>query len=91
MKSDVKATRKATDGLVFAGRTRLRGIILGAPNTTTAAAATLLNGTTGSNYFQVDAPAGDVVFPKGIYVSTFTVAAVTLLTDKYSGPNLTAG
>jgi hypothetical protein len=34
MKSDVKATRKATDGLVFAGRTRLRGIILGAPNTT---------------------------------------------------------
>jgi hypothetical protein len=60
MKSDVKATRKATDGLVFAGRTRLRGIILGAPNTTTAAAATLLNGTTGSIYFQVDAPAGDV-------------------------------
>jgi hypothetical protein len=34
MKSDVKATQKTSDGLVFAGRTRLRGIVLGAPNTT---------------------------------------------------------
>jgi hypothetical protein len=34
----------------------------------------------------------ELVFPKGIYVSTLTkVTAVTLLTDKYSGPNLTAG
>jgi hypothetical protein len=31
-------------------------------------------------------PEDGIVFPKGIYVSTFTVAAVTLLTDKYSGP-----
>ena len=37
MKSDVKATQKTSDGLVFAGRTRLRGIVLGAPNTTTEA------------------------------------------------------
>ena len=39
MKSDVKATQKTSDGLVFAGRTRLRGIVLGAPNATTAGVA----------------------------------------------------
>jgi hypothetical protein len=91
MKSDVKATRKDADGLVFAGRTRLRGIILGAPNTTTAAAATLLNGTTGTNYFQVDAPAGDVfaynlaedgiLFENGLFV-TDLVGTVTVVYDK---------
>jgi hypothetical protein len=52
-------------------------------------------------YCSADVPAGDIinfsfpedgiVFPQGIYVSTFTsVAAVTLLTDKYSGPGLTS-
>jgi hypothetical protein len=58
MKSDVKATQKTLDGLVFAGRTRLRGIILGAPNTTDCSCCNvLLNGTAGATYFQVDAPA----------------------------------
>ena len=51
MKSDVKATQKTGDGLVFAGRTRLRGIVLGAPNATTAGVAVCLNGTGGSTYF----------------------------------------
>ena len=45
MKSDVKATQKTGDGLVFAGRTRLRGIVLGAPNTTTVAAGALVTTT----------------------------------------------
>jgi hypothetical protein len=56
---------------------------------------------TGTTLFTADVPAGDIinfsfpedgiVFPQGIYVSTFTsVAAVTLLTDKYSGPGLTS-
>ena len=54
----------------------------------------------GTTLFYGDVPSGDVInfsfpedgilFPKGIYVSTLTnVAAVTLLTDKYSGPGLT--
>ena len=54
----------------------------------------------GTNLLTVDIPTGDVVslnfpedgilFPQGIFASTVTnVAAVTLLTDKYSGPNLT--
>ena len=53
MKSDVKATQKTSPGLVFAGRTRLRGIVLGAPNTTEAGVAVFLNGTTGSTYLSV--------------------------------------
>jgi hypothetical protein len=91
MKSDVKATQKTADGLVFAGRTRLRGIVLGAPNPTTAGAAVFLNGTAGSNYLQVEAPAGDVfalnipedgiLFENGIFV-TDLVGKVTVLYDK---------
>jgi len=49
-----------------------------------------------------DVPTGDVInfsfpeegilFPKGIFCKTKTnIAAYTLLTDKYSGPGLTAG
>jgi hypothetical protein len=91
MKSDVKATQKTSDGLVFAGRTRLRGIVLGAPNTTTAGVAVCLNGTGGSTYFSVEAPAGDVfafnipedgiLFENGIFV-TDLVGKVTVVYDK---------
>jgi hypothetical protein len=51
MKSDVKATQKTSDGLVFAGRTRLRGIVLGAPNTTEAGVAVLFKWNNGFNLF----------------------------------------
>jgi len=92
MKSDVKAIRRNTDGAVFAGRTRLRGIILGAPNVTEAATVTLLNGgATGTNYFQADAPAGDVfafnipedriLFEDGMNVTSLA-GTVTVLIDK---------
>ena len=91
MKSDVKATQKTADGLVFAGRTRLRGIVLGAPNATQAGVAVCLNGTTGSTYLAVEAPAGDVfalnipedgiLFENGIFV-TDLVGKVTVLYDK---------
>jgi hypothetical protein len=51
--------------------------------------------------FIADVPSGDVInfsfpedgilFPKGIFTTTLTkITAVTLLTDKYSGPGLTA-
>ena len=91
MKSDVKATQKTGDGLVFAGRSRLRGIILGAPYKTQAGVSVLLNGTTGSTYFSAEAPAGDVfafnlpedgiLFENGIYV-TDLVGKVTVVYDK---------
>ena len=55
---------------------------------------------TGTTLLQLDVPTGDVVnfslpedgilFTAGVFCSTATnIAAVTLLTDKYSGPNLT--
>ena len=48
----------------------------------------------------MDVPSGDIInfslpedgilFPNGVYLSTATkVTAVTLFTDKFSGPNLT--
>ena len=91
MKSDVKATQKTSDGLVFAGRTRLRGIVHSALNATTAGTCVLLNGTAGATYFSVEAPAGDVfafnipedgiLFESGIYV-TDLVGKVTVVYDK---------
>ena len=91
MKSDVKATQKTGDGLVFAGRTRLRGIVHSALNSTTAGTCVLLNGTAGATYFSVDAPAGDVfafnipedgiLLENGIFV-TDLVGKVTVVYDK---------
>ena len=88
-KSDVKAIRRNTTGIVFAGRTRLRGIILGAPNTTEAGSVILVNGGTTTTYFQADAPAGDVfafnipedgvLFENGMSISTLTGTATVLL------------
>ena len=88
-KSDVKAIRRNTTGVVFAGRTRLRGIILGAPNATTAGSVVLVNGGTTTTYFQADAPAGDVfafnipedgvLFESGMSISTLTGTATVLL------------
>ena len=59
MKSDVKAVRVTGTGAVFAGRTRLRGIIL-ANNTASAGAITLQDNTDSTTLFEGDAPAGDV-------------------------------
>ena len=102
-KSDIQATRftAATTNAIVAPPVRLRGIIVGSSGggngvvelKTTSAA-------TGDTLFIADVPTGDIInfsfpedgilFPQGIYVSTLTsVAAVTLLTDKYAGPNLT--
>jgi len=90
-KSDVKAIRRNTTGVVFSGRTRLRGIILGAENATTVGAVTLVNGGTTDVYFQADAPVGDVfafnipedgvLFENGISISSLTGTA-TVLIDK---------
>ena len=90
-KSDVKAIRRNTTGIVFAGRTRLRGIILGAPNSTEAGSVVLVNGGTTTTYFQADAPAGDVfafnipedgvLFENGMSISSLT-GTVTVLLDK---------
>ena len=83
MKSDVKAIRVTGTGAVFAGRTRLRGMILASDG---GGAGTII-------LFQGDCPTGDVfafnipedgvVFPGGMKVSTITnIAAATFLIDK---------
>ena len=57
-KSDVKAVRVTATGSVFAGRTRLRGIILENDGTTTQS-ITLQDGDSVTQ-FQTSCPAGDV-------------------------------
>ena len=99
-KSDIQATRfeAATTNAIITPGVRLRGIIISNTDATNPGKVTLTTTSqSGAALFTADVPAGDVVnfslpedgilFPKGVYVSTFTtVAAVTLLTDKYSGP-----
>ena len=90
MKSDVKAVRKASTGSVFAGRTRLRGIILASDGT--GAGTVILQDGNSATQFQVDVPNGDVfaynlaedgiLFEGGMTVSTLTKATVTVIIDK---------
>ena len=90
MKSDVKAVRVTGTGSVFAGRTRLRGIILS--NSTAGAGSITLQDGNSVTQFIGDAPAGDVfafnipedgiLFAGGIKTSTLTNATVTVLIDK---------
>jgi hypothetical protein len=102
-KGDIQATRftAATSNAIIAPAVRMRGIIASNTDASNAGVVELkTTSATGATLFVADIPAGDVInfsfpedgilFPKGVFVSTFTtVAAVTLLTDKYSGPNLT--
>ena len=102
-RGDIQATRSTagnTGTAVIVQPVRLKGIIV----SNDSGGAGLLELTTTSNsgdtLFIADVPSGDVVnfsfpddgilFPKGVFVKTSTnIAAYTLLTDKYSGPNLT--
>ena len=90
MKSDVKSVRMNTTGSVFAGRTRLRGIILASDGT--GAGTVILQDGNSVTQFQVDVPNGDVfaynlaedgiLFEGGMTVSTLTKATVTVILDK---------
>jgi len=91
MKSDVKAVRTNTTETLFAGRTRLRGIILSSDNVG-AGTVILQDNTDSTTLFQADVPQGDVfafnipedgiLFAGGIKTSTLTNATVTVLIDK---------
>jgi hypothetical protein len=98
-KADIQATTvtTTTTNAVIAQPIRLKGIIL-AGLATSGVVQLKTTSATGETLFEADVPAGDItslnipedgiLFPQGLYVSTFTVAKATLLTDKYSGPNL---
>jgi hypothetical protein len=100
-KSDIQATRaiQASTNAVVAQPIRLKGIIAANASASSGIVVMTTTSKTGTNLLTVDVPAGDVVnfslpedgilFPQGIFISTMTnVAAVTVLTDKYSGPEL---
>jgi len=102
-KSDIQATRSdaaAGATAIIAQPIRLRGIIIASDGTGAGLLELSTTSSTGATLFIGDVPSGDVVnfsfpedgilFPKGIFCKTKTkVTAYTLLTDKYSGPNLT--
>ena len=102
-KTDIQATRSdaaAGASAIIAAPIRLRGIIIASDGTGAGTLELTTTSNTGDTLFQADIPSGDVInfnfpedgilFPKGIFCKTKThVTAYTLLTDKYSGPNLT--
>ena len=96
-RSDIQATRSIANAgatAIIVQPVRLKGIIV----SNDAVGAGLLELTTtsssGDTLFIADVnfsfPDDGILFPKGIFCKTKTnIAAYTLLTDKYSGPNLT--
>ena len=102
-KSDIQATRSTAAAgatAIIEGPIRLRGIIVASDNVGAGVLELTTTSNSGDTLFIGDVPQGDVInfsfpedgilFPKGIFCKTKTnVAAYTLLTDKYSGPNLT--
>ena len=92
MKSDVKAIRVTATGAVFAGRTRLRGLIL-ASDAGGAGTIVLQDNSSSTTLFQGDCPNGDVfafnipedgvVFESGMTVSAIGAnVEATILLDK---------
>ena len=102
-KTDIQATRSdaAPSGTaIIAPPVRLRGIIIASNGGGAGVLDLTTTSNTGTTLFLADVPTGDVInfnfpedgilFPKGIFCKTKTnIAAYTLLTDKFSGPNLT--
>ena len=102
-KGDVQATRftASTSTAIVSPPVRLRGIIIASNGSGVGIVRLTTTSQAGSNLFTADVPTGDVInfsfpedgilFPKGIFCKTKTnITAYTLLTDKYSGPGLTA-
>ena len=102
-KGDIQATRSAAAAgaaAIISQPIRLKGIIVASDGTGPGLLELTTTSNTGTTLFIADVPSGDLVnfgfpddgilFPKGIFCKTKTkVTAYTLITDKYSGPNLT--
>ena len=103
-KNDIQATRSAAAAgatAIIEPPVRLRGIIIASDGGGAGVLELTTTSNAGTTLFIGDVPNGDVInlsfpedgilFPKGIYCKTKTnIAAYTLLTDKYSGPSLSA-
>jgi len=104
-KGDIQATRStaaAGASAIVSQPIRLRGIIVASDGSGAGVLELTTTSNTGTTLLILDVPEGDVInisfpedgilFPKGIFCKTKTnVSAYTLLTDKYSGPGLSAG
>ena len=102
-KGDIQATRSnAAAGVtaIIAQPIRLKGIIIASDGGGAGVLELTTTSNSGTTLFQADVPTGDVInfnfpedgilFPAGIFCKTKTnVTAYTLLTDKFSGPNMT--
>jgi hypothetical protein len=102
-KSDIQATRStaaAGAAAIISQPIRLRGIIIANDGVGAGVLELTTTSNSGDTLFIGDVPSGDVInftfpedgilFPAGIFCKTKTnIAAYTLLTDKYSGPNMT--
>tara|TARA_R100000329_G_C7529832_1_gene186903 strand:- start:342 stop:671 length:330 start_codon:yes stop_codon:yes gene_type:complete len=102
-KGDIQATRStaaAGASAIISQPIRLKGIIIASSGGGAGVLELTTTSNTGDTLFLADVPTGDVInmnfpedgilFPKGIFCKTKThIAAYTLLTDKYSGPNMT--
>jgi len=102
-KGDIQATRSdaaAGASAIIAQPIRLKGIIIASNGGGAGVLELTTTSNSGTTLFQADVPTGDVInfnfpedgilFPKGIFCKTKTnIAAYTLLTDKFSGPNMT--
>ena len=99
-KGDIQATRSTAAAgatAIIAQPVRLRGIIIASDAVGAGVLELTTTSNSGTTLLIVDVPNNDVytlnlpedgiLFPKGIYVSSISnITAVTLLTDKYSGP-----
>ena len=102
-KGDIQATRStaaAGAAAIISQPVRLKGIIISSDGNGAGLLELTTTSNSGDTLFIADLPSGDLVnfsfpddgilFPKGIFCKTKTnVAAYKLITDKYSGPNLT--
>jgi|TARA_R100001015_G_C4574997_1_gene132419 hypothetical protein len=104
VKADIQATRvagTASATVVISTPVRLKAISIASDGTGAGQIQLNTNSSSGgTNLLTMDVPSGDIInfslpedgilFPNGVYLSTATkVTAVTLFTDKFSGPNLT--
>ena len=101
-KGDIQATRSdaaAGATAIIAQPIRLKGIIISSNGGGAGVLELTTTSNTGTTIFVADVPTGDVInfnfpedvilFPAGIFCKTKTnIAAYTLLTDKFSGPNM---
>ena len=102
-KGDIQATRStaaAGASAIISQPIRLKGIIVASDGGGAGVLELTTTSNSGDTMFIADVPTGDLVnfsfpddgilFPAGVFCSTLTsVSSVVLLTDKYSGPNLT--